>query len=220
MNKNILITFKKEIRAITRDKKYLLTILLYPLIIPAFIILMGYVFDNTTESTYNVGINYELNNNEKTIINEISEDYKLDFLENKSTDELEQLYVSGDVDCYIVKKDNKYTVYADDSNARGSTSYGGVLAYLESYNKYLSNNYLIGEDIDTEVALNQINYEFNSLANEGENYFTTMLIQIALSYLTMIIIQTAINTSTDIIAGEKERGTLETVLTFQLRVMS
>jgi sodium transport system permease protein len=217
MNRNILITFKKEIRAITRDRKYLLTILLYPLIIPAFIILMGYVFDNNTESVYNVGINYELNNNEKAIINEISESYNLKFEENKSVDDLKSMFISGDLDCYIVKEKNKYTVYADDSSARGSSSYGGALAYLEGYNKFLSNNYLIGEDIDTEVAMNQITYEFNSLANEGENYFTTMLIQIALSYLTMIIIQTAINTSTDIIAGEKERGTLETVLTFPIK---
>ena len=217
MNKNILITFKKEIRAITRDKKYLLTILLYPLIIPAFIILMGYVFDTTVDSTYNVGVNYELNNNEKTIINEISENYKLNFIENKSRDKLEEMFTDGDVHSYIVKKDNKYTVYADDSNARGSSSYGGVLAYLEAYNKFLTNNYLIGEDIDTDVALNQITYEFNSLAKEGEDYFTTMIIQMALSYLTMIIIQTAVNTSTDIIAGEKERGTLETVLTFPIK---
>ena len=217
MNKNILITLKKELRAITRDRKYLLTILLYPLIIPAFIILMGYVFDNTTESVYNVGINYELNNNEKSIINELNEDYNLNFIENKSKKDLKKLYESKEVDCYIIKKDNKYTVYADDSNARGSSSYGGAIAYLEGYNKFLSNNYLVGEDIDTTIALNQIDYKFESLAKDGENYFTTMLIQMALSYLTMIIVQTAINTSTDIIAGEKERGTLETVLTFPLK---
>ena len=217
MNKNILTTFKKELRAITRDKKYLLTILLYPLIIPAFIILMGYIFDDTTESVYNVGINYELNNNEKAIINELNESYKLEFDENKSVKELKKLYEDGDIDCYIILKDNKYTLYADDSSARGSSAYGGAISYLEGYNKFLSNNYLIGEDIDTEVALNQVNYKFESLAKEGENYFTTMIIQMALAYLTMIIIQTAVNTSTDIIAGEKERGTLETVLTFPIK---
>ena len=217
MNKNILITFKKEIRAITRDKKYLLTILLYPLIIPAFIILMGYVFDDNTESTYNIGINYELNNNEQTIINELSESYKLEFIENKSTKELKKLFESEEIDCYIVKKDDKYTVYADDSSARGSSAYAGSMAYLEEYNKLLTNNYLIGEDIDTEIAMNQINYKFESLAKEGESYFSTMVIQMALAYLTMIIVQTAVNTSTDIIAGEKERGTLETVLTFPIK---
>ena len=217
MNKNILITFKKEIRAITRDKKYLLTILLYPLIIPAFIILMGYVFDDNTESTYNIGINYELNNNEQTIINELSESYKLEFIENKSKNDLKKLYEDGKIDSYIIKKDNKYTVYADDSSSRGSSAYAGSMAYLEGYNKFLSNNYLIGEDIDTEIAMNQINYKFESLAKEGESYFSTMVIQMALAYLTMIIVQTAVNTSTDIIAGEKERGTLETVLTFPIK---
>ena len=147
MNKNILITFKKEIRAITRDKKYLLTILLYPLIIPAFIILMGYVFDDNTESTYNIGINYELNNNEQTIINELSESYKLEFIENKSTKELKKLFESEEIDCYIVKKDDKYTVYADDSSARGSSAYAGGMAYLEGYNKFLTNNSTVPVDI-------------------------------------------------------------------------
>ena len=48
---NILITMKKELRSIFRDKKTLIMLFVLPIMIPFFVILYGYMFDNM-EDTY------------------------------------------------------------------------------------------------------------------------------------------------------------------------
>ena len=71
--RNIKITIKKELRAIIRDKKSLLMMALTPLFIPLFVILMSYIYDfmmREEENIYSVGVNYNLNDIEKNIINQ------------------------------------------------------------------------------------------------------------------------------------------------------
>ena len=53
---NIKITIFKELRGIIRDKKSLQKILLMPLIVPAMLLLFGYLFDYMGNSKYVVGI--------------------------------------------------------------------------------------------------------------------------------------------------------------------
>ena len=69
MSKNIIITIKKELRSIFRDKKTLKNIFLLPLLIPVFVFLYGYVYDSMDEEkSYLVGIDYKLSEDEKKII--------------------------------------------------------------------------------------------------------------------------------------------------------
>lgn len=67
---NVFITIKKELRTILRDKKSLMMMLITPIMIPLFIFIFSYVYDklmNTNENEkYYVGINYNLNDIEKT----------------------------------------------------------------------------------------------------------------------------------------------------------
>ena len=65
---NTLISFKKELKAIFRDKKFLSIILLMPLIIPGFIIMFGSLYDSMLESDgFEIGVNYEMTAEEKEI---------------------------------------------------------------------------------------------------------------------------------------------------------
>lgn len=212
---NVFITVKKELRGIFRDKKYLSIIFLMPLIIPAFIIFMGFIYDGMTSSNYTIGTNYELNNNELAIINEIGED--TEYIPSKSKEELEKLYSDGKIDAYIIKEAETYYVYTDTSSETGMMVTSVISSYLQGYNNYLANNYLIGEDIEPEKVFNIVKIEIKDLAKEGSDYFTNFLINFALTYLVMIVSVTAMNTTTDIIAGEKERGTFETLLTFPIK---
>ena len=63
MNKNnLLITIKKELRSVFRDKKTIIMILAFPLMIGVLIFLYGFMDTEVagTETTkYKVGINYE-----------------------------------------------------------------------------------------------------------------------------------------------------------------
>ncbi|MBQ8131512.1 MAG: hypothetical protein IJ193_03385, partial [Bacilli bacterium] len=74
MTKNTWITIKKELRGIIRDKKSLLMMLVGPIMIPVFILLMSSVYDSIIDDTEKektmIGINYELNEVEKSIVKE------------------------------------------------------------------------------------------------------------------------------------------------------
>ena len=65
MSKATLITIKKELRGIVRDKKSLMMMVLTPLLIPVLIFLFSFAYDNLLneddiEIKYQIGINYEL----------------------------------------------------------------------------------------------------------------------------------------------------------------
>ena len=60
---NILVTIKKELRSILRDKKTIAVLFIYPIMIPLMVILYGNIYENldTEVSEYTIGINYEPN---------------------------------------------------------------------------------------------------------------------------------------------------------------
>lgn len=216
MNSNIWITVKKELRGILRDKKYLAIILLYPFIIPLYIILIGSMYDAMDSTTYIIGTNYSLNNNEQSIIYELSDEVKIEVKENISEKKLKKMMKDNEIHVYIIKEDNTYTVYSNSSDSDGIYASDYAIAYLNGYNQFLATNYLIGEDIDPEIAFSQIDIQTEQITEEGD-YLSNMLLQLVITFISMIIIVTAQNTATDIIAGEKERGTLETILTFPIK---
>ena len=212
MNK-VLITCKKELRAIFRDKKFVSIIFLLPLIIPFFIIGMGFLYENMDSTDgYKIGVNYTLSDAEKEIFKTISEN--TEFVE-KNNDELKNLYDEGEIDAYILK-DESYELYVDTSSTKGMTISGLIGGYFDALNKEYAKGFLTEKGYDPEKVLNVIQYELKDQAKEGTSFFTNFLISFALVYLVMIITVTAMNTSTDIIAGEKERGTFETLLTFPI----
>ncbi len=212
MNK-VLITCRKELRAIFRDKKFVSIIFLMPLIIPFFIIGMGFLYENldSTEG-YKIGVNYEISEEEKTIFNNIAKDTEFVY---KSNDELKTLYDEGEIDAYILKNES-YDLYVDTSATKGLTISSLVGGYFEALNTEYAKGFLIEKGYDPDSVLNVIHYELKDQAKEGTSFFTNFLISFSLVYLVMIITVTAMNTSTDIIAGEKERGTFETLLTFPI----
>jgi sodium transport system permease protein len=212
MNK-VLITCKKELRAIFRDKKFVSIIFLMPLIIPFFIIGMGFMYENldSTEG-YKIGVNYEISEEEKTIFNNIAKDTEFVY---KSNDELKTLYDEGEIDAYILKNES-YDLYVDTSATKGLTISSLVGGYFDALNTEYAKGFLIEKGYDPDSVLNVIHYELKDQAKEGTSFFTNFLISFSLVYLVMIITVTAMNTSTDIIAGEKERGTFETLLTFPI----
>lgn len=212
MNK-VLITCKKELRAIFRDKKFVSIIFLMPLIIPFFIIGMGFMYENldSTEG-YKIGVNYEISEEEKTIFNNIAKDTEFVY---KSNDELKTLYDEGEIDAYILKNES-YDLYVDTSATKGLTISSLVGGYFEALNTEYAKGFLIEKGYDPDSVLNVIHYELKDQAKEGTSFFTNFLISFSLVYLVMIITVTSMNTSTDIIAGEKERGTFETLLTFPI----
>ena len=110
--KNIKITVFKELRGIVRDKKSLMLLFLMPLFIPFFIFFYGYFYNDMDEKKYEIGVNYQLSNDELQIIEEIG---GMHFNYYSTSEELENAYKNEDIAIYLIRNENKYEVYLDSS---------------------------------------------------------------------------------------------------------
>ena len=210
---SIGITVKKELRSILRDKRTLITLLAFPLFIPLIIFLYSYMYESTNDSVrYSIGINYEPNMMEISILDEVN----LDYVVVNELEELEELYSKKDIIGYIYYTDDKYYMYVNSNSEDGMYASNYMISYLEGYNNYLAELYLIGEDIDVDLVYDNINYEVIEL--EGENFLLQMMFVISFTYIIMAIVMATTNMATAATAVEKENGTLETLLTFPVKV--
>ena len=152
---NIRITIFKELRGIIRDKKSLQRLLLLPIIIPAIIMLFGFLFDYMENSKYVVGVNYELSTTEKAIAKDLK---NIEFATYKDKKELESKYESREINGYIIKRDNEYTIYTDPTVSSGEIVNSYAYSYLESYSQSLATEYLIQEKIVSTSNVNDKTY--------------------------------------------------------------
>lgn len=213
MSKKIFITIKKELRSIFRDRKSIVRMFLFPLIIPAMIIFYGILYDNidNDEVTYTVGVNYEISDAEKQIADTLNIQYK----EYNTKKELENAYQEKQIGGYLIYEDNNYTIYTDQSATSGMTINALLTEYLENYSQYLTNQYLTEEGIDLDKAYNHFTYESQDIGKS--NYFLQVILLVSITYIIMSICLSTSNMATSTTAAEKENGTLETILTFPIK---
>ena len=219
MNKNnLLITIKKELRSVFRDKKTIIMILAFPLMIGVLIFLYGFMDTEVvgTQSTkYKIGINYEPTEVEKIYLEEMQLEPKI----YKRDASVKEAYDNGNLEAYILKENDTYTIYIDDSDMTATTVGTLIESYLSSYNKYLGDLYLYENNIDPEVVYDNLQIEFKNVNGEDTSataLMLTMVIGIAFSYIIISISLATINMATSAIATEKEHGTLETILTLPI----
>ena len=213
MKNNLWNILKKELRELFRDKKSLAMMLVIPIFIPLLVIGMSALFEsqmNVDTKEYNkIGFNYELSETEKQIAKEMD----IDIVEN-TTKKLKGKYEEGKIDLYITKKDNHYTIHSDGSDA---STYASTLAetYFNTYKEILQQQALQENDIDANQILNIITIEEKVV--EGDNFFASYIKNYAFLFIIMAITVSATYPATDTTAGERERGTLETLLTFPMK---
>lgn len=211
---NVFITIKKELRTILRDKKSLMMMLITPIMIPLFIFIFSYVYDklmNTNENEkYYVGINYNLNDIEKNLI---SENLEIKYYENK--DDMQKAYETNKIDAYVIKTNENYDIYVNDKTKNSSLASNYFANFLSNYNYYLAQNYLSEIGADFNKVYKNITYNYVNLS--GSDDLINTIVTMGFIFAVMAISLTAIYTATDIIASEKERGTLETILTFPIK---
>ncbi len=212
---NILITIKKELRSIFRDKRTIMTLLVFPIMIPVMIFLYAYLYDDGMEKDkYLIGINYDANSVEKTYFSEAN----LDIKKYVSKDDMKKAYADGDIYAYIDRSvdGKKYTIYTNEDSQDGMYVSSYIKMYLDSYNNYLARLYMIGEDVDVDRAYDNFKYEVVDL--EGENFMLVLMFTISFTYIIMSIVMSTTNMATTATAVEKENGTMETLLTFPIKV--
>lgn len=212
MNKKMVkITIKKELRSIFRDKKTIALIFVFPLLIAFFISLLSSTYETSIndKEIYDIAINYELTDIEKKIIKE--NQLKTKYYD--SLDKMEKDFKNSKVSAYVYydKEKNTYTIYSDEG-MKGMSASSFITSYLDTYNTYLGNKYLLENNINPEDVYN--NFTIKTELVEGENYILETVLSLAFTYVIIAIAMASASLATSATAVEKEQGTLETLLTF------
>ncbi len=212
-NSNLYNILKKELRELFRDKKSLAMMLVIPIFIPLLIIGMSALFEsqmNKDIEQYNkIGFNYELSESEKALAKEMDIDVTSD-----NTKNLKQKYENGEINLYITKKDNHYTLNSDGSD-ESTYAISLMETYFNTYKEMLQKQALEQNNINTDQILNIITVD--QKITEEDNFFASYIKNYAFLFILMAITVSATYPATDTTAGERERGTLETLLTFPIK---
>ena len=204
---------KKELREMFRDKKSLMMMLIIPILIPALVIGMSALFEAQTNkpiTDYNkIGFDYELSEMEK----DIADNLEIEVISG-STEELEDKYSNGEIDLYVTKEDSTYTINGKDND---TSTYATSLmdTYFATYKEALQTNYLASNNINPTDVTSIITV--NKDIKETENFYGNYIVNYGFLFIIMAITISATYPATDTTAGEKERGTLETLLTFPIK---
>ena len=213
MKNKISYILRKEIKEMFRDKKSLMMMLVVPIMIPLLIIGMSALFEmqmNRPVTDYNrIGFAYDLGEIEESLAKE----FELNFVTGKE-EEIKKQYQDGFLDLYITKENSIYTIHGDDNDTTSLAS-SLVESYFNAYKEHLQEEYLKEHEIESQEVIQMI--QLKEDIKETENYFSNYITNYAFLFILMAITVSATYPSTDTTAGEKERGTLETLLTFPIK---
>ena len=88
-------------------------------------------------------------------------------------------------------------------------------SYFNNYKNILQQDLLLDSGINPENILNVITVDSNNIGTT--NFYSSYIVSYAFLFIIMAITVSATYPATDTTAGEKERGTLETLLTFPIK---
>ena len=214
MRNKIFEVLKKELREVFRDKKSLSMMLIIPILIPLIVLGMSAVFEGTVNKdvgVYNkIGFAYNLSSQELELIKNMNIDYIIDTESN-----LKEMFNNDEIYLYITKYDNTYTLNYNSNTESGS--YASILmdSYFNNYKSILQQDLLLNSGINPENILDVITVDSNNIGNT--NFYSSYIVSYAFLFIIMAITVSATYPATDTTAGEKERGTLETLLTFPIK---
>lgn len=206
--------FKKEIKDIFRDKKtifsmIILPILLYPVLMIGMVQLLNYSQQKLDNTKYTIGIVEQL---PAPLLENIINDSHIEIVGSKEIDE-------NTVDAWIGVEDKKdqpiYTIYYHSSQVESREITQRLSKYLENYKEVLIEERIREQQLNPELILNPLVIKTEDRANTEEKagYFLAQILPLLLIFG---LASGAIYPAIDVMAGEKERGTIETLLTLPI----
>ena len=220
--KRMFTLFKRELTDILRDKKTLfmmlvVPIIIYPLLIIGMTFLMSSVMNSQAEKTYLVAFDEEDELAAK--IEDIIENnpdklsYKLEIVQKS---DCKKALEAGDIDIYVSKaSDGRIALCYLSAKDRSNTALDALTDAFEIYREELQKERIDEAGLDADYLLNPIHYEGEDLSSTEESVGNMIGSIIPFFIVTMILLG-ALYPSIDVTAGEKERGTLETLLTLPI----
>ncbi len=210
--------FKREIRDILRDKKtmimmVLLPLVLYPLLIVGVALLSTAIMESQEEKTYIVAFDgcEDLEAEISAILSEKQEEigYTVEIVEEDSCKEALE---AESIDAYVTMSGKEIKINYLSAKERSSTASYALDEALDIYKASLTRQQIEEADLDAEEILNPILIADEDLSTTEESVGSMIGMMMPFFIITMILLG-AIYPAIDVTAGEKERGTLETLLT-------
>ncbi len=223
--RRLLALFKRELRDILRDKKTIVMmvvvpIVLYPLLIIGMTLLMTAIISGQEEKTYKAAFynESELSDTIKRIINEADEDdftYDIRVVDLKGQDEkaYEDALNNEEINVYVKKLDDgSYGIFYLSAKTDSETAAYGLRDIFAVYRDELRSERIEEAGMSVDAVFYPIEYNLKDGSSTEESIGSKMGSFIPFFVITVILLG-AIYPSIDVTAGERERGTLETLLT-------
>lgn len=214
--------FKKEMLDIIRDKKtifmmIILPMILYPVLMVGMSSFMAMSMSKMQEEDINIAFSSKPNSALVSILEEENKDEgKVNIV--KSTDKEKDLEEEK-IDAYveIENKDNvqNYKIYSNSSKENSMKATSKVKESLDEYKRDIVENKIEEQGLDVGNILEPLSYEDVEVAKDEEiaGHMLGMFLPII---LIVGVLLGAIYPAIDVMAGEKERGTLETLFTLPI----
>jgi sodium transport system permease protein len=221
MSKTILTVFKKEIKDLFRDKKTIIVSLLIPLLL--FPVMFGVIGKSMSSSKDTVQNNLKIalvdkgNSNlskfiegQKNIKIEKSKDIKGDIKAGKIYLAIE---LPADFDENVsAENTSDLKLTYDNSSQNSETAYAMINSMIDVYSKQIVNNRLAKRGINTSI-LTPIKVDNITIVKEDEGVAKMVLSLMLPLMLVIYSVSGPLSSAIDLGVGEKERGTLEPLLT-------
>lgn len=232
MNKKrsvIKVLLKKELLDVLRDKKTVfmmiaLPVFLYPAIFFIALQVMSSVQTGMENKTYKVAVQCNDDGELKKYIDNYNDDNKYKIKTVNLDEKLDDALRKEKIDAYIIseKKEDKlnYSIVYISSVTNSSVCMEQLEDIVISYRKHITSQLITNAGMDADMVMEPINITGKDIASNEESLgqnLSTIIPFILIISLIMGTMYPAIDTT----AGEKERGTLETLLTLPVsnRVM-
>lgn len=217
--KRMTALLKRELMDILRDKKTLvmmvvIPIILYPLLIVGMVFLMNAIMSSQAEKTYLVSFenDTELSADIGTILENEQEEigYRVEIVE---VQDCESALETEEIDAFVRREtDGSISLCYLSAKDRSSTAVSALKNAFDIYCEDLIEKNITDAGLDAQVVLNPVSYQTEDLSSTEESVGNLIGSMMPFFIITSILLG-AIYPAIDVTAGEKERGTLETLLT-------
>jgi len=218
--KHVWIIFKKELKDTFRDRKTIIVTIVLPVLIIPLIMYFSMMGAKSSFEVKPEKTNIVLVNNDKANdFVKMLEDAQFNIM---SANNPEKLLENGTILAIVeipkgfsekIEKGQKasITIKIDNSNPKSSSAMGMLNGVISSYSKLIVQKRLIAKNIDPGI-IDPIEINQKNIAPPQKETASFLAILIP-AFLVIWVVNGGMNAAIDVTAGEKERKTLEPLLT-------
>lgn len=222
MKNNVVKTvLKKELMDMFRDKKTLITSILIPiLLLPIMSFFIGKVSNDSRTKVENNTTVCIVDQGSSKLKDYIQSQKNIKIIDSKNIDKdikngdlFVAIYIPEKFDENIDKENaEKLTIKYDNTSNDAMMAVSIVKSYIDEYSKTIVSKRLVAKNINPSI-LNPITIIESTTENKDDGFGKVMASMMLPLLLMLYSVTSTVGAAVDLGAGEKERGTLEPLLT-------